>query len=243
MSSRITIAAVVLLATLTALFFVPGCEPKAKSPFSGEMVTGSMLAVEAAKYDAESQARDLREQTDAERELRKLRADALIEAKRLANSNDTAVTELQAKTDAAAQDVVDRLASNRQARELEASSMQSGVDAAIASINLQNEQRQQLFGIASSIPAAQALPGFGIATQLLPILLGGGLGAGAIQIGKRKVQAELASTKAAAARIVDSIDVLKTAEPNVAAAFDAHSDLLDEWQGEAGKALVNALQK
>ncbi|QQS08658.1 MAG: hypothetical protein IPK69_11815 [Phycisphaerales bacterium] len=57
------------------------------------------------------------------------------------------------------------------------------------------------------------------------------------------MQNELATTKAAAARIVDSIDVLKTASPAVAEAFSEHGDLLDEWQGETGKALVNALQK
>ncbi len=250
MSLRLMLASLLAIASVLCL---PGCEalePKTISPFSKKPVTASELAVEAARYDAEQQAADLREQAEAERELRRLRSEAAVEARRLANTTDTALTELQSRTETAAQDVVERVASNQQARDLEIDAMQRSVDAALASIQRQQQQRLAAWNAIQAIPGVQAVPGFGAVSGLVGTLLAGGVGAGAVQLTKRRLrrraedaETRLTETEAAAERVVDSIDVLSQAAPEVKAALAAHKSLIDEWQGLAGKALVDRLQR
>lgn len=251
MSLRLMLASLLAIASVVCLPGCEGLEPKTTSPFSKKPVTASELAAEAARYDAEQQAADLREQAEAERELRRLRSEAAVEARRLANTTDTALTELQSRTETAAQDVVERVASSQQARDLEIDAMQRSVDAALASIQRQQQQRMAAWNAIQAIPGVQAVPGFGAVSGLVGSLLAGGtVGAGAIQLTKRRLrkraedaETRLTETEAAAERVVDSIDVLSQAAPEVKAALSAHKSLIDEWQGLAGKALVDRLQR
>lgn len=242
------------LLAIAMVLCLPGCdafEPRTKSPFSGERVTASELAVEAARYDAEQQAADIREQDEAERELRRVRSEAAVEARRLANTNDTAMVELQSRTEVAAQDVVDRLATSQQARDVNIDAMQRSVDSALATIQRQRQQRMAAWNAIESIPGVQAVPGFGAVSTLIGgLLAGAGVGGGAVQLTKRRLRkrAEVAEvrvmeTEAAAERVVDSIDVLTQVAPEVKAAFVSRKALIDEWQGLAGKALVDRLQR
>lgn len=251
MSLRLMLASLLAIASVLCL---PGCEalePKTISPFSKKPVTASELAVEAARYDAEQQAADLREQADAERELRRLRSEAGVEARRLANSTDTALVELQSRTETAAQDVVDRVATSQHTRDVEIQAMQRGVDAALQSIQRQQQQRLAAWNAIQSIPGVQAAPGFGaISTLVGGLLAGGGIAGGAVQLTKRRLrrraevaEVQLGETEAAAERVIDSIDVLAEIAPEVKAAFAANKSKIDEWQGLAGKALVDRLQR
>lgn len=235
-----------MVAASVALLLLSGCdllEPRTTSPFSGEQVTGEQLAAEAARYDATKQAEDLREQAEAERALRRLRTEAAVEARKLANSADGALIELQARTETAAQDVVERVAADQQVRDLEISAMQRSVDLALQTLDRQQQQRMAAWGVLKAIPAVQAVPGFGAIEGLIGPLLGVGVGAGAIQLTKRRLRRQLQETEAAAERVVDSIDVLSQAAPEVKAALTTHKALVDEWQGLAGKALVDRLQR
>ncbi|MFN0133441.1 MAG: hypothetical protein ACKVW3_13055 [Phycisphaerales bacterium] len=231
-----------------------GCElleSRAVSPFSQRRVTASELAAEAARYDAEQQAKDLKERADAERELRRLRTTAAIEARKLAGTADSALADLQARTEASAQDVVEQLAAGRQSRDAEIDAMQRSIDEAIRGIEQQQRQRMAVWNLVQAIPGAQAVPGFGAVSGLMASLLAGGaVGAGAIQISKRglrrradQAETKLRETEVAAERVVDSIDVLAETAPEVKAAIKTHKALIDEWQGLAGKALVDRLQR
>jgi len=67
-------------------------------------------------------------------------------------------------------------------------------------------------------------------------LIGAPLVIGGIQeLRKRRVEN-------AAARVIDSIDILREASPDVGAAITRHKDLLHEWQGADGLALVRKVR-
>lgn len=251
MSLRTMLASLLACALVLCL---PGCdafEPKATSPFSGKPVTAGELAVEAARYDAQQQAEDLRAQAEAERELRRLRSEAAVEARRLANTTDTAMVELQARTETAAQDVVERVAAGQQTRDLEIAATQRSVDAALQSIQRQQQQRLAAWNAIQAIPGVQAMPGYGAISMLVGgLVTGGGLAGGAVQLTKRRLrrraevaEVQLGETEAAAERVIDSIDVLAEIAPEVKAAFAANKRKIDDWQGVAGKALVDRLQR
>lgn len=248
---------VALTAVLAGLCGCDAMEPRTTSPFSNKPVTSSELQAEAARYDAEQRAKDAAEQAEAERELRKLRSEASIEARRLSTSSEMSLAELQARTDVAVQDVVERAAAATAARDAEIDAMQAGIDQALERLKRQQEQRAAIWRAVQAIPGAQAVPGFGIVEGLVTTLLAGGVGAGAVQLTKRGLrmraetaetrlattQTTLAETETAAERVIDSIDVLQEASPAVAAALREHKALIDEWQGLAGKALVDRLQR
>jgi chemotaxis protein histidine kinase CheA len=93
----------------------------------------------------------------------------------------------------------------------------------------------QLAGAASSVfPAGSVIFG-GIAAAV-----GAALGH---RRGKATGETNLAQIVSAASRVVDSMDILKEKDPAVAKAFKDHGKTLDEWQGLAGKQLVEDLQR
>ncbi|NDC63752.1 MAG: hypothetical protein EBZ59_07180 [Planctomycetia bacterium] len=94
----------------------------------------------------------------------------------------------------------------------------------------------QLAGVASAaFPGAGSLVIGGVAG-----LIGAVLGHGR---GKASGQTQVNQIVSAASRVIDSIDVLKSKDPIVAKAFEDHKETLAEWQGLAGKQLVDDLQR
>jgi chemotaxis protein histidine kinase CheA len=93
----------------------------------------------------------------------------------------------------------------------------------------------QLAGVASSV-----VPGGSVIFGGIAAAIGAVLGHGR---GKASGQTQVNQIVAAASRVIDSIDVLKDKDPAVAKAFEDHGKTLAEWQGLAGKQLVDDLQR
>lgn len=240
-----------LIVTLAAfaLVFAAGCDainPKTVSPFSGQLVDANQLSQEALRWDAEQRSADLAEQADAEGKLRRLRSEASLDARKLINDFDTSLARLQATAELGAQDVIEKLALSQRSRDLQIESMQRLIDSAAADLDRQQAQRMAVWSAVQSIPGVDTVPGFGAIAGIVTGLLGAGaVGAPVVLTQRKKAKAaeeKARETEAAAESVVSSIDVLKDKDETVAAAFKANAKLLDEWQGEAGRALVQRLQ-
>ncbi len=131
-------------------------------------------------------------------------------------------------------------------RQADLAAIKEQTEAGLAAIERQRQANGALWSLFK--PVMAAAPGGGSVVGLVDILLGAGTIAGAAGTAVSAATAargrrELAATHTAARRVVDSIDMLAIAAPAVAGAIKAHKPFLDEWQGEIGKNLVDALQK
>lgn len=142
----------------------------------------------------------------------------------------------------------------RQKLELDTRSIDAAFGLAQQSIEQQAAQRAAILGAITPIAqtAAASVPGGSAVVNLVGTLLGvAGLGVGGVGLvsSQRKQQAlvkekqEREHELRAMGRVVDSLDVLQRADESVAASIQKHKQLIDEWQGPEGKALVDALQK
>jgi hypothetical protein len=236
-------------ALLALLALLTGCESwfRAPSPVDGRPLTASELASEQRKIEAQqrteetaikTEARAAEERAKTARELARRsfeRAAALVKS-----DAERKMAEAQAEFDAA-QDVA-----NRAIAELAAT-----VENKLATIAADRERFAADFEAARSIieekranvaaivgAGEQVAGGFGPA--------GGALAAGIGLFGTLfgiKARRDAESTRLAAARVVDAIDVLKERDPAVAASFRANGKLLNEWMGTDGARLVNDAQK
>jgi hypothetical protein len=251
----------------------PGCsmlEPRTTSPYTGRPATSSEIESQRIMYEAEREKIEAREAREAEAELRRLRMEAEIAAKRIANGSEEELDTLRLETETRVADVVDRVATNQSSREAEARRIAEGVELAIQDLNRQQSQRSAILSAVGSIPGVAAAPGYGAVSSILQALLiggGGTLVGGAVAArGKRELAAKaeraeeerdeeaerasdaeetLAALSTAATRVVDSIDVLRTKVPaiNDALKDPEVKDLLNQWQGAEGKALVDRAQR
>lgn len=158
-------------------------------------------------------------------ELADLYATEQAAAELARNRTILALTERAAEADARA---ADRIATN--AATIEASTSQT--EAALASIAAKQER------IAGLLAAGQTIAsGFGPGGVAVSSLLG--LGGALFGVAKARKAKQIED---ASARVVDAIDAVKLADPNVASAFKSHAKTLSEWMGPAGVALVNKAQ-
>lgn len=135
------------------------------------------------------------------------------------------IAERAAEADAAA---ADRIATN--AATIDAAASQT--EAALASIAAKQER------IAGLLAAGQTIAsGFGPGGVAVSSLLGLGGALFGVSKARKAKQIEEAST-----RVVDAIDAVKLADPDIALAFKSHAKILSEWMGPAGVALVNKAQ-
>jgi len=241
----LSLVAVVLIA-LAAVVVAPSCTFRTVSPFSGKDVTAEELAAEkgAADAGARADAADLKIEADAEAKrgealrakaraafdaaMRRVQAQASIQLDDLTSEYEAA----QADADAAAATIAADL--RRKAERIAASDAAKDAQyrAALASIEARQETVANLLTAGQTIAGGFGPAGVGIASIL-------GL-AGTI-FGVKKAR-DAAATEQAATRVVDAIDAVKLADPNIAAAFKANGKLLSEWMGPSGVALVNRAQ-
>lgn len=260
-------------AAVTVGVLTPGCsmlDARTTSPYTGQPATMAEIESQRIAYQAETEQLAAREKQEAEAELRRLRTETEIAAKRIANGSEEELDALRLNTEAKVADVVDRVATNQARRESEARRIADGVELAIADLNRQQAQRSAILTAVGSIPGVAAAPGFNQVNSILQaLLIGGGgtlVGGTIASRGKQELAAKakkaeedaadeseraeaaegtLTQVSQAATRIVDSIDVLRTKVPAIDEALKDPTikDLLNSWQGAAGKALVDRAQR
>ncbi len=219
-------------------------------------------AIEAERRAAEAEARK------AEAEAKTARAEAQREALKLQAKADAAGVELKAqladlqiRTDTSTAELAQRASEVRAeflrrvdaittAAAERADAIKREREAAEAEADRIVAQRLAVFNVVKPLveAGASAVPGGGALAGVLGTVLAGVGGLGAF--GWRRAKAEAAEARDAHAadltamsRVIDSIDVLRRTVPAVEQAIRQQKTDLDEWQGEAGKALVDRLQK
>lgn len=202
---------------LLALVLIPACETTVPSPYTGKQVTADEMLAEKAQ--AEKEAKE-----EAEAAFKEARILA-IEARRQQAQGNAAAEATIAKAEAIAETAGKTL-------NIRLESIERQADAGLKAIESKNA------AIVGGLNLAA-----GTASNFGPIgVLAGGLLSGVAGLYGVRQRARAQNAETAAARIVDSIDVLKVKAPEVAAAFKANEKLLREWQGEAVTNFVTTLQ-
>ena len=210
-----------------AVAILSGCEVRVPSPRNPAMqVPASVALVETEQLARESEAKAAQADREFKVAVQKVEASSQVSLAELAAAHDRAVD--TARSEAA------------QVRESVASAIKAAEDrqqAWTAPLNIVAGAATQ-----SGIPGVAAIGG----------LLTGVLGLVSAQRSKSKATtaeenaaAEAEARKqqeAIAARIVDSLDVLKHLAPEVGAAFKAHGKTLAEWQGPQAVNFINKVQ-
>lgn len=273
LSSKTLIAGVLAFVAIAALIWGGGgcqaTQPKTLSPITNKPATAAEIAVQLEDWKAEQEKAAIKREADLRAELQQAQATAVAEVRRIQEEANATITRAQtltrvevdavaAKANREAEAITQQAAITAQkvqaaqqqaAREIEIDTraMNVAIDAAEQNLREQAQQREAVF--AALQPFAAMVPGGSTVAGLLPLLLGGGVGGlGMLEAARKRRQAaaskeETEAALASASRIVDSIDVLKSADPAVASAFKTHAKLIEEWQGEATTAFVNSLQK
>lgn len=198
---------------LAVVCFLAGCEPKVPSPRNPDIKVPASVAI--------IQADQLAKQHEQEARSASIRFQAA--AKKIQSHAEIDLAELTAAHD----EVVEKA-------QAQATQLREATEAAVKAA----EERQLaiLGGIQQAGQIAQQTGIPGLAT--FGGLLTGLVGLASAWRNKQKA----ANTEQIAARIVDSIDVLKTVSPEVAMAIKTHGKALAEWQGPAAVAFVNKTQ-
>jgi len=215
------------MASSLAVVCIGGCEVRVPSPRNAAMqVPASVALIETEQLARESVAKA----AQADREFK-------VAVQKVESSSQVSLAELAAAHDRA----VDSARS-------EAASVRESVASAIKAA----EERQQAWTapltIAASVAQQSGIPG----VASIGGVLAGALGLVSAYRSKSKAttaeqtaSAEADARKAQeaiAARIVDSLDVLKHLSPEVANAFKAHGKTLSEWQGPEAVNFINKVQ-
>lgn len=177
-----------------------------------------------------------------------LAEEKLREARRADARFTLAVKKLQAASEV---DLAELVAAHDEAVEkytAEAKTIRETTAATIQAV--QARQDRWLSGLSTVAGVAQA-------SGFPPAALFGGLLAGGVGLWRARVngsraktaedrvaskEAEALALKEAAARVIDSLDLLKEIAPEVKAAFKAHAPTLLDWQGAAGVKFVQSVQ-
>lgn len=256
------------VACLAILCSLTGCEPKAIDPDTGREMSAPEWAAqtervrrqadadvqaaiatakrESDRMTAESQAAEQLAAANAakakrafERAVARLQTETTLKVDDLAAEFDAAQADaalsLRSTLDAFAQRTAeiqaqadDRIATNRLAVESANAKAQTALD----QIAAKQERLASFLSVGQSVAGSFGPGGAAIAGLI-------GVAGGLFGIGQRN---KAKATEAASTRIVDAIDAVKLADPNVAAAFKTHAKTLSEWMGPAGVALVNRAQ-
>lgn len=213
MKSTSSSAAATACTGLAAVFLLTGCEPKVPSPRNPDIKVPASTAI----IEADRLAKDQEQEAKAadirfRAAAKKIQSQAEIDLAELTAAHDEVVEKAQAQAMAL--------------REATAEAIK------------QAEERQAawLTGIAQVGDIAQQTGIPGVAT--FGGLLTGVVGLASAWRNKRKAD----NTEQIAARIVDSIDVLKTISPEVAKAIKDNGKTIAEWQGPHAVNFINKVQ-
>jgi len=215
------------MASVMAVAFLTGCEPRVPSPKNPAVTVPAWVAVQEA--DSLAKAKE----SEAQAALRRFKVDA----KRLESEYEISLSDLQASLD----EYVEKT-------QAEAITLR---DTTAAAVKMAEERQAAWLGGVSQV--AQIAQGTGIpGVATIGGLLAGVVGLFSASRAKSRAATadELAKAEAEkranqeriAARIIDAMDILKLKSPEVAAAFKANSKELAEWIGPEGTALVNRVQ-
>lgn len=237
----------ILASSIIALaLFVAACgmfNPMGHDPQTGDQLT--LPELEAAKERAREDALAEQRAADAaaERELARLRRDAEIRLRRLDLTQQSEVIGLEADLDAQVSEMLDLAAKAQADREGKITRLLGRYDQEIGAVRRRQDALSQILPIAEQVASTAGVPTFGLLPILATLFGIGGTAAAVAKAGQaRRAEERTAGVEAAAESVIDSIDVLKRVNPGVAEAFKQHKATLDEWQGPAGKALVERLQ-
>ncbi len=238
--SGLLLGVAIASACAAAVLYMGGCESQVRSPRTGEPVSIEQAQLDLnqieAEKKAEAQAEDaaFRRQVDriqrqAKRDIAALNSECHEKAQQLQDNLDQALADLEAAHNASAIARDSLLTSTRETLTLQIKEAQA---------------RNEMFGSVLGVVQAAA-PSFGA-----PGLIVGGLAglAGTIFGVNRNGAAKTAQQKhddtlAQVEKIIDAIDVAKTANPKMKEAFKESGALLSEWMGSGAKALVSRLQE
>lgn len=199
-------------AGLVAVFCM-GCEPKVPSPRNPTInIPASVAIIEADRMAKEHEQEARSASIRFQAEVKKIQSQAEIDLAELTAAHDEVVEKSQA-----------------QANQLR--------EATAAAIKVAEERQSAVLskiGDVAQIAQQTGIPG--VAT--IGGLLTGLVGLASAWRSKKKAD----NTEQVAARIVDSIDVLKTLSPEVAQALKTHGKTIAEWQGPQAVAFVNRTQ-
>jgi len=198
---------------LAATAFLLGCEPKVPSPRNPSVQVPALVAIIEADRLAKEHAQEARSaDIRFQAAAKKIQSQAEIDLAELTAAHDEVVEKAKAQAD--------------QLREATAAAIKAA------------EERQSaiLQGVGQVGEIAQQTGIPGVATF-------GGLLTGLVGLASAwRSKQKAANTEQVAARIVDSIDILKTLSPEVAQALKTHGKTIAEWQGPQAVAFVNKTQ-
>lgn len=213
MKSTSSSAAATACTGLAAVFLLTGCEPKVPSPRNPDIKVPASTAI----IEADRLAKDQEQEAKAadirfRAAAKKIQSQAEIDLAELTAAHDEVVEKAQAQAMALREATAEAI---KQAEERQA--------AWLTSIAQVGDIAQQ-----TGIPGVATFGG----------LLTGVVGLASAWRNKRKAD----NIEQIAARIVDSIDVLKTISPEVAKAIKDNGKTIAEWQGPHAVNFINKVQ-
>jgi len=228
-------------------------QPKVESPLTHRLVGAEQLQADYAAAERNAAVTDAKESAEATRIANDAKAKAQTELLKLDASNQSAAADIILTAQLAGSKASADYSASSAARKANLDTLAEQTQGALSSIETQAKANAALWSIAK--PFVSMVPGGAQGASAIDTILTAGIGGvGLYALKKRRdakaeasdhadTRAELAATRDAAGRVVDSIDVLAAKAPEVAAAIKAHGPELKDWQGDLGRALVDALQK
>lgn len=209
-------------------------EPTAISPISGKPATSEQLTAEFEREKAEAERTARAEAVKQEQELARLAREAELRIQTLDLDQQREALALKAELDERVQGVIARALASREEREARMASLMPQYQGALDAIESELQRREQTLGVLTQVAQASGVPWLVAGAGVLASF-------GSLVVGRKKA-IEANQIKTAAHRVVDSFDVLKASNPEFARILKDNAALLNEWQGEAGKRLVDQAQ-
>jgi len=250
-STIVILACSVLLCSgCGALRFITG--QTVKSPTTGEYVTPE--AAEAERDLIAKQKERESKELQAEAEVQKgtvIRSASRALAK-LENEKSEQADEIREELNSQVGTIVSSLTNELRSRQAAMEDLNAKYKNAISDAAKQTEILGGALNIGTSLAQSSGIAPLAIGATILTGLFGlsktrqagrANAKADALTQLVHKANKAHAKTYDAARRIVDSIDVLQKAVPDVAKAIKNNENDIDQWQGTDGQELVDALQR
>lgn len=215
------------MVTGLAVVCLTGCEVRVPSPRNPQVeVPASVALMQTEQLARESEAKAAQADREFKVAVQKVEASSQVSLAELAAAHDRAVDSARS----------------------EAASVRESVASAIKAAEERQQAWQAPLQIVGGIAQSSGIPGVASIGGLLTGVVG--LAAAYRSKSKATTAEETAAAEAdarkqqeaIAARIVDSLDVLKHLSPEVAAAFKTHGATLAEWQGPQAVNFINKVQ-
>ena len=237
------------LILICALSLLSGCESwfSVRSPISSEDATETELKSEQRQYVSQTAAQS------KQLELELAAANKATEEEKLVAKRefDAEVRKIRSEMQTKLDSLTDRFQIQQEQADASFDRIAAEINAKITAIAIDQENKAAEF--AEAFAALEELRSFiasisdsvtSIASGFGPFgqLLGAGIGLAGVAFGikgRRNAQ----QMQEATTRIIDAIDVVKSADPQFAAKFKEHGTLLSDWMGKNAVDLVTRTQE